>query len=450
MNQFKTKNFTKTSEFDKMKSDSNNQNMPDNSFKIPEEPNEQKRLKLLTGAYKLEKVDKNTLKNHANLPKKTPDDYHDINKLSVTEGARRIDEALGPKTDFSISNYENNYEKMNNEEKSMLTYKMQKEFNKLGYTDKYGQKLKEDGILGDKTKSAYENYIQKNRDMYNSVIENREQEKKNDFSILSDKNGKPVYFANNNASTDGLNLSAYKVMPYMAANEVRKNQTPQFTQPYKFKYELSQNNKDDKVIAENSKISDIKENEDIKLNSQDKKKVDSLIYMFNLSNSISEKEALRKAVVAIRKKDEYKGMYVNSQNGVYIDNYKYQTGNGLTAEVVVMSEGYAWLEGGENKKNDLIMNAISSSGDIYDLFKMFFPKEKLGEFNSISIFDFFGKLEKLSVLKNSEYYEKAKILKEGDIMVRISGTDPKTNQKVDHKMFFREKHGGLYKILENK
>ena len=39
MNQFKTKNFTKTSEFDKMKSDSNNQNMPDNSFKIPEEPN---------------------------------------------------------------------------------------------------------------------------------------------------------------------------------------------------------------------------------------------------------------------------------------------------------------------------------------------------------------------------------------------------------------------------
>jgi len=56
----------------------------------------------------------------------------------------------------------------------MLTYKMQKEFNKIGYTDFNGEKLKEDGIYGNKTKSVYEKYKKDNTDDYIEVLKNKQ------------------------------------------------------------------------------------------------------------------------------------------------------------------------------------------------------------------------------------------------------------------------------------
>ena len=51
---------------------------------------------------------------------------------TVEEEKKRLDEVFGAKTDFSISNFENNYDKFNQEEKEMITHKMQLEFNNRG------------------------------------------------------------------------------------------------------------------------------------------------------------------------------------------------------------------------------------------------------------------------------------------------------------------------------
>jgi len=131
------------------------------NISIPKEKKERERLMDITGAYNLNKVDRNELQKHIRLENKTPDDYYDVNQ-PYNIARKRIDEVFGPKTDFSISNFENNFDKMNKEEQAMLTYKMQKEFNKTGYTDFNGEKLKEDGIFGVKTKSAYKAYKEKN------------------------------------------------------------------------------------------------------------------------------------------------------------------------------------------------------------------------------------------------------------------------------------------------
>jgi len=138
-------------------------------YSIPEEKKERERLMDITGAYNLNKVNPSELQKHIRLENKTPDDYHDVNQ-PYHIAKKRIDEAFGPKTDFSISNFENNFDKMNKEEQAMLTYKMQKEFNKIGYTDFNGEKLKEDGIYGNKTKSVYEKYKKDNKVDYDNVI----------------------------------------------------------------------------------------------------------------------------------------------------------------------------------------------------------------------------------------------------------------------------------------
>ena len=89
--------------------------------KIPSEKLERERLRNLTGEYNLNKVEPQKLENSIRLKNKTPDDYYDINK-PYNIAKKRIDEAFGPKTDFSISNFENNYDKMNKEEQGMLDF----------------------------------------------------------------------------------------------------------------------------------------------------------------------------------------------------------------------------------------------------------------------------------------------------------------------------------------
>ena len=52
----------------------------------------------------------------------------------------------------------------------------------------------------DKIKSVYESYINRNKDTYNDVIKSREKYHENNFSVLTNEKGNPVYFASNNNS----------------------------------------------------------------------------------------------------------------------------------------------------------------------------------------------------------------------------------------------------------
>ncbi len=138
---------------------------------IPNEKLERKRLEKLTGAYDLNSVSSDIIEENKRLKKKTdPNYYRDDKNLSLKEVNQRLDEVFGPKTDFSIHNFENNYDKMNLEEQEMLTHKMQLHFNNEGYGDSRGFRLETDGKFGPKTQGAYKRYISDNKADYDEAI----------------------------------------------------------------------------------------------------------------------------------------------------------------------------------------------------------------------------------------------------------------------------------------
>ena len=78
---------------------------------------------LLTGAYDLNSVSSEIIEQNKRLKKKTdPNYYRDDKNLTPKEVNQRLDEAFGPKTDFSIHNFENNYDKLNAEEQGMHSH----------------------------------------------------------------------------------------------------------------------------------------------------------------------------------------------------------------------------------------------------------------------------------------------------------------------------------------
>ena len=98
----------------------------ENEFKaiplhIPKEKKEQERLKRATGGYNLEKIAPEKIKEHLRLKEKTPDDYYSLSVPRKELDERLNKEAFGPKTDFSVWNFENNYDKLNKEEQEMLS-----------------------------------------------------------------------------------------------------------------------------------------------------------------------------------------------------------------------------------------------------------------------------------------------------------------------------------------
>ncbi|MBE7021177.1 MAG: lytic transglycosylase domain-containing protein [Ruminococcaceae bacterium] len=142
------------------------------TFKLPNEKLELERLKKITGEYNLSKISPDKLEDSIRLKKKTSDDYYKIFS-NISEEQKRLDEALGAKTDFSISNFENNYDMFNQEEKEMITHKMQLLLNNNGYTNNKGFRLKTDGIFGNNTREAYEKYKKDNEKDYIEAIENK-------------------------------------------------------------------------------------------------------------------------------------------------------------------------------------------------------------------------------------------------------------------------------------
>ena len=180
--------------------------------KIPNEKLEQERLRDLTGQWDLKKIDQDELDNHITLKNKRSDDYY-REIVNDKEQKKRLDEAFGPRTNFSLSNYENNYDKFNQEEKEMFTRKMQLEFNRQGYKGKDGYRLKTDGILGPNTRKALNHYKKDNFDDYKEAVElkNRgsfEPLTTYDELVLKDKNGKPILLASADHSLDGLLVSS--------------------------------------------------------------------------------------------------------------------------------------------------------------------------------------------------------------------------------------------------
>jgi len=184
----------------------------ENEFKaiplhIPKEKKEQERLKRATGGYNLEKIAPEKIKEHLRLKEKTPDDYYSMSLPSKELDERLNKEALGPKTDFSVWNFENNYDKLNKEEQEMLIHKMQLAFNNEGYKDDNGYSLKTDGIFGNKTKSAYEKYKKNNIQEYMEAIENKflsseipKEQKRNMLASTVPESAKLTLYSNENKS----------------------------------------------------------------------------------------------------------------------------------------------------------------------------------------------------------------------------------------------------------
>ena len=207
----------KTPEFKPPKTNLNQTGVPKintTKVKIPNEKLEQERLKNLTGQWDLKKVKSDELDNHIRLKNKRPDDYY-REIVDDKEQQKRLDEAFGSKTDFSLFNYENNYDKFNDEEKSMFTHKMQLEFNRQGYRGKDGYRLKTDGILGPNTKKALEDYKKDNYNDYKEAVELKESNssdlrKMYDELVLKDADGKPIILASTNHSLGGHVVSSNK------------------------------------------------------------------------------------------------------------------------------------------------------------------------------------------------------------------------------------------------
>jgi len=118
---------------------------------------EQKRIAKAAGSSIFRFVDKNKIPGIVKLTEKKPDDYYSSAPDYIEEN-KRLKDLFGAKTDFSITNFENNFNMMNPDEQTMFTGKAQGFFNRKGYTDKNGQRLKEDGVWGPKTQKTYERY----------------------------------------------------------------------------------------------------------------------------------------------------------------------------------------------------------------------------------------------------------------------------------------------------
>jgi len=225
-------------------------------LKVPSEKLEQDRLRNLTGEYNLDKVAPQKLENSIKLKNKTPDDYYRERFDDLRKERERIDEAFGPKTDFSISNFENNYDKMNEEEKGMLIHKMQLEFNRQGYRDKDGFSLKTDGIYGNKTKGVYERYIKDNQDDYKEAIDNKKRFSTSvEQSFITPEEKPQITFAS-------LKKEPNEVAQYTSQKNEKESDIPKtpkfylqnFSPEIYYSYEEFDNPEDVKKRAENTKI----------------------------------------------------------------------------------------------------------------------------------------------------------------------------------------------------
>jgi len=119
----------------------------------------------------------------------------------------------------------------------MLTYKMQKEFNKIGYTDFNGEKLKEDGIYGNKTKSVYEKYKNDNTDEYIEVLKNKQGYESYENSDTPDNKSSNVkYISYNNKSDNSKNEPMYisskkdEILNNIFSNPLEKTIVEQFVE----------------------------------------------------------------------------------------------------------------------------------------------------------------------------------------------------------------------------
>lgn len=191
---------------------------------IPSEKKEQERLRKLTGEYNLNNVDESKLKKLIKLENQTPEDYYrNNNNLSLNEEKKRINEAFGPKTDFSVWNFENNYDKMNLEEKEMLVSKMQSDLNSMGFRDKNGYRLKTDGKFGEKTNYAYTEYKNvnetKNNEIKSKTISDFEQSNK--LNIAETKIGNTKE-ASADKNTKNANEDAYKYSNFVSDTKLSK------------------------------------------------------------------------------------------------------------------------------------------------------------------------------------------------------------------------------------
>ena len=262
---------------------------------IPKEKKEQERLRKLTGSYDLKKVKPDELQGYARLKNKTPDDYYHNDYLPQKEMEKRLDEAFGPKTDFSVFNFENNYDKLNKEQQEMLVHKMQLDFNNLGYTDKYGYALKTDGIFGDKTKSVYEQYKKDNyselEDDFKEKQKWDEEYKKYEDMAFKGSNGKPLLIASSEREIKGMISKDDKTEKNK--DESRKSKDDYSDSKYiKDKTKETQGDRDKEVLAED-----------------DYKKIQmyKAIYTFaknEMKDDVIADSAHREAV-AIRRQDKY-------------------------------------------------------------------------------------------------------------------------------------------------
>lgn len=118
---------------------------------------EQKRISKATNSSIFRFVPEERIPAINKLKEKRTEDYYKLTKNN-SEDNKRLKELFGARTDFSISNVENNYHMLNSDEQALLTAKTQSYLNRNGYTDKEGFSLKEDGVFGPKTKAVYEAY----------------------------------------------------------------------------------------------------------------------------------------------------------------------------------------------------------------------------------------------------------------------------------------------------
>lgn len=118
---------------------------------------EKQRIVKATKSLSYDRVPKDVAAKISKLRNVTPEDYYKSTGDDA-EDSKRLNQLFGPKTDFSVTNFENNYAFMNEDEKIMFTSKAQSHFNNKGYTDEKGHALKIDGIFGPRTRRVYELY----------------------------------------------------------------------------------------------------------------------------------------------------------------------------------------------------------------------------------------------------------------------------------------------------
>lgn len=252
-----------------------------NKGNLPKEKLEIERLKKITGEYNLKNADPVKIDESMRLKNKTPDDYYHYTG-DINEEKKRIDEVFGPKTDFSISNFENNYDKFNQEEQEMITHKMQLELNSQGYTDSDGYKLKPDGIYGDKTKGAYEKYKKNNPEDYKDAVGNKETFNTSNllYSVTSDEKPQVTYAS--------------------STKEIKNNQ-----QEYNYDSD-SELNKNIRLTNYNNNN---KDRDKEVLTKEDYKKVKIFKSVYNYAKDILKDDVIadssHREAVAVRRQDKY-------------------------------------------------------------------------------------------------------------------------------------------------